>query len=91
MNAPTKNLVKAPDLYQPISCIFYDYLEADATLGKVSTIKYVDHNGVVETIMGIIKDLHAKHGEEFLQLDDGQVIRLDAISEFNGMTASQVC
>ena len=91
MNAHTKSSTKTADAYQPIACNFYDYLEADAALGNVSKIKYVDHNGVVETISGVIKDLHARHGEEFLLLDDGQVLRLDAILEFNGMTAGQTC
>ena len=91
MNLPAKNFPKQPEHYQPVSCLFYDYLEADATLGKVSKIKYVDHNGVVETISGIIKDLHTKIGEEFLQLDDGQVLPLDSILEFNGITQQQIC
>jgi Rho-binding antiterminator len=91
MNPPVKNLPEHPEHYQPVNCLFYDYLEADATLGKVSTIKYVDHNGVVETISGIIKDLHTQKGEEFLQLDDGQVMRLDSILEFNGITQQECC
>ena len=86
MSTLSQNLPKQPEHYQPVSCRFYDSLESDATLGRVSNIKYVDQNGVVETISGIIKDLHTKKGEEFLQLDDGQVLPLDAILEFNGRT-----
>ena len=90
MSTLLRNLPKQPEHYQPVSCRFYDYLEADATLGRVSDIKYVDQNGVVETISGIIKDLHTKKGEEFLQLDDGQVLPLDAILEFNGRTQQEI-
>ena len=90
MNTPLQKLQKRPEVYQPVNCLFYDYLEADATLGRVSEIKYVDQNGVVETISGIIKDLHTKKGEEFLQLDDGQVLPLDSILEFNGKTQQEI-
>lgn len=77
--------------YQPISCIFYDYLEEAATLGQAADISYVDLDGSVISIAGKIKDLQTKNSEEFLVLENGKSIRLDSISEFNGKTPGDVC
>ena len=77
--------------YKPISCVFYDYLEADATLGVVSDIEYNGSDGNSERIKAKIKDLIIKNKIEFMVLDNDQVIRLDSILKFNGISALDPC
>lgn len=76
--------------YVPISCIFYDYLEEAATLGKVSTIVY-EHNGSAKTMDAKIKTLLIKDKVEYMVLDNSTSIRLDSLISFNGRQLSINC
>lgn len=69
--------------YIPISCLFYDLLEAAATKRTVCEIVYGTSNGIDE-IQGRIVDLYSKSDVEYLRLDNGVEIRLDALVCFNG-------
>ena len=68
--------------YKPISCAFYDELEAAAVKHIHSTITYMDENSE-KTIQGKIVDFKTLNRSEFLILEDGTTIRLDTIIQFN--------
>ena len=70
--------------YTPISCTFYDELEASAVKKENSTIVYKDDNKKITTD-AIIIDFKTENKQEFLILSDGVKIRLDKIISFNGI------
>ncbi|MEO1053332.1 MAG: NTP transferase domain-containing protein [Bacteroidota bacterium] len=87
-NANTKseyNMAKTmiEDAYKPINCSFYDYLESDATLKKVSKIVYMTGAGKTNVVEGVIQNLFIRDKAEFLILDSGLEIRLDKMVSFN--------
>ncbi|NET39912.1 MAG: hypothetical protein F6K19_49495 [Cyanothece sp. SIO1E1] len=65
--------------YQPISCSVYDQLEALATLRQQCQITYRDASGALVDIQGLIVDVYTLNQAEFLKMNDGTEIRLDAI------------
>ncbi|MEW6061074.1 MAG: hypothetical protein AB1600_03940 [Bacteroidota bacterium] len=76
--------------YRSIGCSYYDQLEAFATQRTRCTISYEDTNGP-QSAEGIIVDLFAKDGAEYLQLDNGTVIRLDHLHSVNGIPVNYAC
>ena len=76
--------------YIPINCSFYDYLEEAATLGKWSIIEYISQ-GFVVTIEAKIHTLFVKNKVEFMELENGQSIRLDNLISFDGKTLPMRC
>ena len=77
--------------YTPISCSFYDELEALATLKKIAKIKYQDEAGKEFNVEAKIKDFKIKDKIEFMLLDNGQSIRLDYLKAVNGKVLNQYC
>jgi Rho-binding antiterminator len=65
--------------YIPIDCNSYDVLLAKATLKTNCKISYTNEDGNVLQTEGIIIDVYTKTKEEFLQLNNGIVIRLDKL------------
>lgn len=80
---------KPADKYQSISCSYYDQLEAYA-VKRTQCIIVHDDNGE-KTISGIIVDVFAKEGAEYLKLNNGTVIRLDYLISINGVPVSNIC
>lgn len=76
--------------YKSIGCSYYDQLEAYATQKTLCTIIH-NVNGEETTTKGIIVDIFAKTGAEFLQTDTGTVIRLDHIVSVNGIPLHYAC
>ena len=70
--------------YVPISCSFYDELEALATLQRNCEIVFTDDDGNGKTLTGIIKTFFIRDKVEFLQLETGEEIRLDKLASVNG-------
>lgn len=70
--------------YQPISCAYYDELEARATLGRVCTIRYRDESGEEQETRGRIVNLFTRQKIEYLQLDSGFTLRLDRLVSVDG-------
>ena len=69
-----------PTAYKPISCSFYDELEARATIGQVCTLTYrTEPDTPPSTTQGIIRDLYIRDKVEYLRLADGFELRLDAL------------
>lgn len=66
--------------YIPISCSFYDELEARATTRQPCTLTYrTQPDTPPSTYHGIITDLFIQDKVEYLRLADGFEVRLDAL------------
>jgi Rho-binding antiterminator len=70
--------------YIPISCSYYDELEALATLRKECEIVFTDENGKQTSIRGIIKTFFIRDKTEYMQLESGVEIRLDFLISVDG-------
>lgn len=75
--------------YQPISCSFYDFLEAAAARNKEVEVEYYNEDKEVVTITTKVKDLYAKNGEEFIILENGAKFRLDNLVAFDGQVLAE--
>ena len=80
-----------PSPYTPISCDFYDELEALVIRRRNTTIVYQEPGQPVQTIEGRIADLQTENKVEFMILDDGQRIRLDWLHRVDGKVVPKVC
>jgi Rho-binding antiterminator len=77
--------------YTPINCDSYDILLANATLKKKCNILHTDIDGNTLKTEAVIVDVYTKTKEEFIQLDNGVVIRLDKIISVDGETIYKNC
>lgn len=77
-------------IYTPINCSFYDYLEEAASLEKWAIIEYINE-GFVVTIEAKIHTLFIKNKVEFMELENGQSIRLDNLISFDGKILPMSC
>jgi len=75
--------------YEPIDCTSYDQLEDYATRRRQVRIVYRDDSGDEATIRGRITNLFSEDGQEFLTMDDGTRIRLDALVSAEGMLGEE--
>ncbi|RYY67417.1 MAG: hypothetical protein EOO13_14605 [Chitinophagaceae bacterium] len=76
--------------YVPINCDFYDELEALATIGKRVNVIYQEGGSQVETA-GVVRDLYAHDGIEYMKLDTGVIFRLDKLVQIDGKIPPNVC
>lgn len=76
--------------YQSIGCSYYDQLEAYAVRRTRCSIVY-NVKSAEQTTDGVIVDLFAHDGAEYLKLDNGTVIRLDHIVSVNGIAITYAC
>jgi Rho-binding antiterminator len=79
------------DAYTPINCDSYDILLANATLKKKCNILYADIDEKTLRTEAIIIDVYTKAKEEFVQLNNGLVLRLDKIISVDGETIYKNC
>ncbi|HEX8350791.1 MAG TPA: hypothetical protein VF598_12585 [Hymenobacter sp.] len=78
--------------YTPISCSFYDELEALATKHQSCTLVYrTEPDSPPITYQGIIKDLYIREKAEYLQLVDGFEIRLDTLLAVDNKEMRNYC
>lgn len=75
--------------YKPISCNYYDHLEAIATLGKKVPIRYWDDREKEITIDGRIIDFQIAQEVEYLILAEGISIRLDRLISVDQLLLSE--
>lgn len=75
--------------YEPISCDFYDELEAYSILKKEVEIFYENENGTTTSVFGKIKNLYSKDNTEYLLLDNGKEIRLDLLIRVDNKVLSE--
>ncbi|MCB0668035.1 MAG: hypothetical protein KDC80_19545 [Saprospiraceae bacterium] len=67
--------------YHPVSCKFYDQLEAWATMKTKLDIIYQNRPGESLLISGQIKDLYTREKCEYLMMESGVEIQLDLIDK----------
>lgn len=77
--------------YVPISCNFYDELEAIAVRQQTSLIQYLNEAGEAQEAIGNIKDLFVENKVEYMLLSNGQRIRLDTLLSVNGKALKNYC
>ena len=77
--------------YTPISCSFYDILESIATKRELAIIEYFDEAKQQISVTGKIQNLFTQEKVEYMQLEQGLLIRLDNIIAVNGMRAGNYC
>ncbi|HEX6924680.1 MAG TPA: DUF6665 family protein [Longimicrobiaceae bacterium] len=70
--------------YTPISCQVHDRLLALATLHRECTLELESFGGTVETVRGVIEDVYSYQRAEYLRLDNGRTVRLDALLSVDG-------
>ena len=69
--------------YIPISCSFYDVLEAFATKQTEVEIEFLK-GGISRKIVDKIQDFFVKDKVEYMKLKNGEEIRLDQLIQVNG-------
>lgn len=70
--------------YKPVSCDLHEGLEVAAMHRRRVSIEYLDPQGTTLQVRAVIDDVFAKEGAEYLRLDSGVVIRLDALIAVDG-------
>lgn len=63
--------------YEPIDCADHDRLESLATLRQIARISYRNDDGETGEVEGLIEDLYARDGVEYLRMAAGEELRLD--------------
>jgi Rho-binding antiterminator len=77
--------------YQPINCNYYDELEALATLRKKVVLEYYGSSGEKQSVESRIVNLYTRTKEEFMELEDGIVFRLDRLIRADGKLLQLSC
>jgi Rho-binding antiterminator len=77
--------------YEPIDCNFYDLLEAAATLKKECIIEFFNTEFREEQVVSRIKNLFTDNKVEYMELENGMLIRLDKIIALNGEKLPNAC
>ena len=75
--------------YIPISCSYYDVLEAHATKGDTVQIELMEGLNKPFILQDQILTLETCKGEEFVILKSGRKFRLDAIQSVNGVSINE--
>lgn len=78
--------------YRPISCSFYDELEARATTRQRCTLHYRETpDAPLSTREGVIQDLYIRDKVEYLRLTDGFELRLDKLAAVDDRELRNYC
>ncbi len=70
--------------YVPINCEFHDVLETVAVQRR-SVPMVIEEDGGEHVLLARIVDITAHDGVETMRLDDGRIVRLDAIVSVDGV------
>ncbi len=74
--------------YQPISCDFHSHLESFSTKKEKVRVVYLENGDQVELKNCLITDLYTKNKEEFVELNNEKIIRLDHLVSVNDIQLS---
>lgn len=77
--------------YVPIDCNYYDEIEILAMRKSKCIVVYLSENEEQTTIEGIIKNVYAKNKEEFLEMENGLIFRLDRLVSLDGKIVPGSC
>lgn len=72
------------DTYKPISCSFYDRIEAAIVQKKEVELLFRDQNGQSQQETTLLLDTVVRDGKEFVKLENGSEIRMDHILSLDG-------
>lgn len=76
--------------YQPVACGFYDELGLRMMRGQSCTL-VVAYGEATETIETVIQDIYTEGDAEYVELDDGQRVRLDRIQQVDDVGRAEDC
>lgn len=76
---------------RPISCSFYDELEARATLRQPCELRYRVPGAEAATHYGVITELFIREKVEFLRCHDNFELRLDYLTGVDGKEIQTYC
>lgn len=68
--------------YKPINCDFHSILESKATTKSEVTLSYSSEE-ILKEIKCVISNIYTVKGKEFLETNDGLIIRLDKIKSID--------
>lgn len=71
--------------YRPIACSLHDELQLRAMRRSTCSVEWSDESGAPRSIRGVVVDVFARDGVEYLKLDDGLEIRLDRLARVDGV------
>ncbi|MCC3155917.1 hypothetical protein LJ737_01620 [Hymenobacter sp. 15J16-1T3B] len=78
--------------YRPISCSFYDELEARATTRQPCTLHFREApEAPLSARTGVIQDLYIRDKVEYLRLTDGFELRLDKLTAVDDRELRNYC
>ena len=77
--------------YQPINCDYYDRLEAWATMRTICLIRFYSETGAEQEVSSRILDIYVLSKIEYMRLENGLVIRLDALIAVNNIPLPKQC
>lgn len=77
--------------YEPISCQWYDQLEALSVKGLELQVTYIDEQNVHHHLVGRITTLYTKQKAEYMVINEQVHIRLDTLISVNGMQPGNYC
>mgnify|MGYP005654462609 FL=1 len=75
-------MTSGPTPYHPISCSLHDRMESASVLRQRVTLQ-LDSGEDASTLVGVIKDILVKDGEEFLVMNNDASIRLDRVNSLD--------
>jgi hypothetical protein len=82
INGPAADANSIKKAYKPVSCDFSDELENFSVRKILVDVTYWDDKSLPCQLTGVIEDIFTTpQKEEFLKLDNGELIRLDRIFE----------
>ncbi len=77
--------------YNPIACGLHDELELRALRKSKVVLSYNDDKNAVKTVECTITNIYSKDKVEYLNTDNGLLIRLDDIIELDGILFNKSC
>ncbi len=79
---PTQDVSLLKEKYEPVSCDFTDHLEHLSVLKVPVQVSYFDTSDIMAKHTGLITNIYTSdQKEEFLQIDEKILVRLDRIIE----------
>ncbi len=70
--------------YQPIACTLYDHFEHLIT--RKQKVILITEETTIETVL---VNIYAKKGEEYVELENGDVLRLDSIIKIDNLNTGE--
>lgn len=77
--------------YDPIPCGFYDRLEVAAMRGTPVALTVVDAEGRPQPVSARIRDLQARDGADWADVEGHGWVRLDRIAALDGAPSGAAC